>query len=329
MRQPLLLLALLLPLAAGSETPPAPHDSPSMTAVTIADPFVLEHAGQFYLYGTYDLNPDAGIPVRVSEDLLHWRVPAAANDGLALHRESVFGDRGFWAPSVVARGDRFYLFYTANERISVAVGDSAAGPFLQEEQKPLLPDLPAIDPHVFIDEDGQAYLFFVRLREGNRIYVAKLSHDLRSLRQESMREILSADRSWENSTGAAWPVTESPSVIKHEDHYYLFYTANDFRDPDYSVGYAIARSPLGPWKKPEANQVLRQAGGFRGTGAAGTLRKSSGDHLLFFHSHGSTSEVRPRRTLFTRFQFLPPENGLPARVQIGEEIRHPRITPVP
>lgn len=44
------------------------------------------------------------------------------------------------------------------------------------------------------------------------------------------------------------PVMEGPTVMKWDGVYYLFYSANHFMNIDYSVGYATASSPFGPWK---------------------------------------------------------------------------------
>ncbi len=304
---------------------PLPGDEgPDPDPVAVADPFVLEHAGRYYLYGTLDSGPNRGIPVRVSDDLIHWSIPEESNEGYALVADDVFGDRGFWAPSVVKHGGRFHMFYTANERISVARSDSPTGPFVQDEPQSFDAEMPAIDPHVFIDDDGQPYLFFVRLLQGNRIFVAELSSDLQTLRTDTMREIISAEPGWENSAEAGWPVSESPSVMKRNSIYYLFYTANDFRNPDYSVGYATASSPFGPWTKFEGNPILRRAGGLEGTGAAGVLRSKSGERLLVYHSHASRDNLRPRRTVYSRFEFVPRESGGPDAVRVIERVYFPR-----
>lgn len=295
-------------------------------ALRVADPFVLEHEGLFYLYGTLDGTPNLGIPVRVSENLTDWSIPSRSTDGFALSREDVFGDTGFWAPSLVERDGRFYMFYTANERIAVAESDHPAGPFIQNEQGSFDPDMPAIDAHAFIDDDGKAYLFFVRLQSGNRMFVAELSEDLQSIHKDTIQEILSAKPGWENAANSGWPITESPSVIKYGGTYYLFYTANDFRNPEYAVGYATASSPIGPWTRYAGNPVLRRAGGLPGTGAGGAIRTSDGQHLLFYHAHSTDEAVLPRRSVYSSFEFVPSgATGEPAIVQVEETARLLRV----
>src|SRR5687768_6719288 len=70
--------------------------------VQLADPFILKHDGVYYMYGTADLNPDDGIPVYRSNDLVKWEGPLGkASNGLALSKGQSFGDSGFWAPYVM------------------------------------------------------------------------------------------------------------------------------------------------------------------------------------------------------------------------------------
>jgi beta-xylosidase len=79
-----------------------------------------------------------------------------------------------------------------------------------------------------------------------------MKDDLSAIIPETLRECIAATEGWENKANSNWPVAEGPSVLKHNGLYYLFYTANDFRNPDYAVGYATSSNPLGPWKNMRA-----------------------------------------------------------------------------
>ena len=66
--------------------------------VPLADPFILLHDGTYYAYGT---KAEHGIAVFESDDLQTWRQASGrAAEGLALHKDDVYGDRWFWAPEV-------------------------------------------------------------------------------------------------------------------------------------------------------------------------------------------------------------------------------------
>src|SRR5690554_1389587 len=141
-----------------------------------ADPYILYHDGKYYLYGTGGAN--RGFRVYESENLATWTEAVGATDGFALDSSDVWGNGGFWAPEVYYMDGRFVMFYTVMSRIAVAESDSPLGPFIQKEKKPLHPDIPEIDPHLFIDEDGKKYLFFVRFTGGNVIWAAEMKQDL-------------------------------------------------------------------------------------------------------------------------------------------------------
>lgn len=94
-----------------------------------------------------------------------------------------------------------------------------------------------------------------------------MNSDLKSVKEETLRECIKADASWELQQAK---VAEGPSLLKRNRVYYLIYSANHFRSQDYAVGYATATSPLGPWKKYDGNPILCRdkdvAAGLVGTG---------------------------------------------------------------
>lgn len=272
--------------------------------IPLADPFVLKHNGAWYLYGTSGADPDAGIPVYQSTDLLTWNGPVGlAATGLALRKGDSFGDTGFWAPYVLFANNKFYMYYTANEKIAVAISDSPLGPFRQEEKKPIHDDLKEIDPHVFIDDDGKKYLYFVRLIDGNRTYGAELNDDLMSIKENTVVSCITQSQDWEIISGSKWPVTEAPSMLKQNGVYYLFYTGNDFRSPAYNVGYATSTSPLGPWTKNKNNPIIPETRGVPGTGGCEFITSDSNELLMFYHSHYDNKRVRPRTIVYSKCLF--------------------------
>ena len=81
-----------------------------------ADPFVLLADGLYYHYSTND--PD-GYRVLVSPDLVHWE-----DKGYCLHKDSVQGEKWFWAPEVLALDGKYYMVYTADTHLGIAVADT-------------------------------------------------------------------------------------------------------------------------------------------------------------------------------------------------------------
>jgi xylan 1,4-beta-xylosidase len=270
--------------------------------IKLADPAIFYHDNMYYLYGTVGGNSNAGFLVYRSADLQHWTL-STSNHGFALKKGDAFGRSGFWAPQVFGYNGKFYMAYVANEQIAIATSDHPGGPFVQHNKDSLPSITKQIDPYVFIDEDGQKYLYHVRLREGNRIYVAKINDDFTAIDTSTLRECIAAEEGWENTENATWPVAEGPTVFRHRDTYYLFYSANDFRNPDYAVGYATSEHPLGPWKKFMGNPVLNRAvTGTNGTGHGDFFHRKKRWYYVF-HTHNNNSTVAPRKTAIIPVKF--------------------------
>jgi xylan 1,4-beta-xylosidase len=270
--------------------------------IYLADPAIYQQGKQFYLYGTGGTS-DGGFQAYMSTDKKKWKL-VEKNKGYALRKGDAFGTTGFWAPQVFQQRDRFYMAYVANENIAIAESSDPAGPFTQKVKEPLAAPVKQIDPFVFIDDDGKKYLYHVRLTGGNKIFVAEMADDFSAIKPETLRECITATEDWENTAKAGWPVAEGPTVIKHKNLYYLIYTANDFRNPDYAVGYATSNSPLGPWKKWSGNPILSKKNiGVNGTGH-GDLFRAGKDLWYVFHTHNTAEKVGPRKTALVKVNFV-------------------------
>ena len=254
----------------------------------IADPYVLFYKDKYYAYGTRT----NGFEVYISDDLEHWR----RGDRLALSPQDSWGTKWYWAPEVyyIETEKKFYMFYTVDEHICVATSDSPEGPFVQDEKKPLREEK-GIDASLFMDDDGKAYLYFVRFTGGNVIWGVEMNSDLKSVKEETLRECIKADASWELQQAK---VAEGPSLLKRNGVYYLIYSANHFRSQDYAVGYATATSPLGPWRKYDGNPILCRdkdmASGLVGTGHGAPFLCRDGSYKYIYHAHSSVNRVEPR-----------------------------------
>ena len=166
----------------------------------LADPFILEDDGWYYIYGTH---AGDGIVVYRSKDLKSWSDRCGnAKNKLALHKDDVWGEKWFWAPEVYKVGGKYIMTYSCQEHICYAESSSPCGPFVQRDKKPYLPQEPGIDSSIFIDDDGKAYMFWVRFTNGNAIWVAEMTNDLRQVKLETARHLLDAkEGSWEHQMG--------------------------------------------------------------------------------------------------------------------------------
>lgn len=269
--------------------------------ILLADPTIFYENGQYYLYGT---GSPKGFTVYQSADLKNWRGPVGKREGHALLVGDSYGTKGFWAPQIIKNNGKYYMAYTADEHIAIAESDSPLGPFIQKTIKPISGPGKQIDPYIFKDTDGKLYLYHVRLQAGNRIFVARLKDDLSDIDTTTTKECISADQPWENEAKAKWPVSEGPTVVKHDGLYYLLYSCNDFRNINYSVGYATAKTPFGPWVKAAENPIIsRQLLGINGTGHGDLFLDKSGQLYYVFHTHTSNTKVGRRKTAIIKMSF--------------------------
>lgn len=296
---------------------PAQTVTSDSNQIYLADPAIFRYQNAYYLYGT---GARDGFPVYTSPDMKHWSQLKETNGGYALKKGDAFGTAQFWAPQVFSSSNKFYIAYAANEHIAIASSNSPSGPFMQQTKDSLAAPVKQIDPFVFTDNDGKKYLYHVRLTNGNRIFVAELTADLSAIKPETLRECITATEPWENTAHSEWPVAEGPSVLRHKDLYYLFYTANDFRNPDYAVGYAVSSSPYGPWKKWAGNPIISNKNiGQNGTGHGDFVADRNNRLFYVFHTHYSNVKVSPRKTALVEVRFAADKSSGIDKVVVDEK----------
>ena len=236
----------------------------------IGDPFVLCENGKYYMYATSPFDA-IGFRVWTSDDLENW-----TEVGLCYEKtDECFGCCDFWAPEVIYNKNtgKYVLHYSARDKASgvlktgVAVADSPLGPFTDAVKgKPMFDfgkDIATIDASCFVDDDGKAYLYFVKDCSMNvingvhisQIYCAPLTEDYLSLNGE-VKLITTPDSEWEIKRSTDWQWNEGPFVVKHDGKYYLTYSSNCYNTKYYSVGYAVADKPFGKFVKAEENPIL-------------------------------------------------------------------------
>jgi beta-xylosidase len=279
-----LMLSTACVLESKTKEAPAPDETPA-GKVLFGDPFIMLYNGTYYAYGTS--SPD-GIIVYTSDELKTWHMP---KHRLALHKADVWANRRFWAPEVYHIKGKFYMYYSADEHICVAVADNPLGPFRQEVQKPMIEGEKCIDNSLFIDDDGKAYLYFDRFNDGLNIWVAELKDNLTEIKPETMTPCIHVSQEWET----VFPrVNEGSFVIKHKNVYYMTYSANSFESPFYGIGFATAKSPAGPWTKYDRNPIYQNVGELTGIGHSAMFTDKTGDLRIVFHSHQSKTAIHPR-----------------------------------
>lgn len=236
--------------SGGKCTPPASGlkgANPLFTDQYTADPGALVHNCTFYIQCGHD-EGQTGFVMKEwfllsSTDMVHWTKKVA----LKLS-DFKWADANAWAGQMVAKDGKFYWYVPVNQAgsgmaIAVAVADSPEGPFKDALGKALVDDafemanmgfrtpsdtVYTIDPTVFVDTDGQAYLQYGGF---GRMVVAKLNSEMISINGK-MQIVTPRD------------FFEAPFLIKRNNKYYEIYAAGV--NPA-SLDYSTASSPLGPW----------------------------------------------------------------------------------
>lgn len=287
-----ILILILIVNPGGAEE--MKYTNPVGDITDIGDPFVILVDDTYYLYATS--MPGLGFKVWESNDLVDWEEKGLALD--SSNPENRWGEGDFWAPEVIEYNEQFYMTYSARDRdghlkIAVAKADNPLGPFINIAAPLFEREMSFIDGHIFI-EDDKKYLYYVKDCSENivdgihmsQIYVQKMSDDFKSLKGEP-KKILEPSQEWEGLEND-WQWNEGPYVLKHKNKYYLTYSANVYSSSDYSIGYATADNPLGPWTKAAENPILEKDldRGISGPGHNSFIHSKNGERLyIVYHTH--------------------------------------------
>lgn len=257
-----------------------------------ADPAIRVFGDTYYVYPTSDkphwMTTD--FSVWSSKNLVDWK-----KDGMILDvaHDLKWANIKAWAPDCVERNGKFYFYFVAGGKIGVATADKPTGPFVDALGHPLIQRSDKvrtypIDPYPFIDDDGQAYLYF-----GNgTAMVYKLKPDMISFAGEPQAIKLKEFR-------------EGIVVFKRHGKYYFMWSVDDARSDNYRVGYGISDSPYGPVMSPHDFIVLRKHGLVKGTGHNSVVNVPGTDRwYVAYHRHAiPNGSGYKRQTCLVRMEF--------------------------
>jgi len=220
-----------------------------------ADPEAAVFGDRYWIYPTYSAPYDEQtfFDAFSSPDLVTW-----TKHPRVLEKDAVsWARRAMWAPSVVEKAGRYYFFFAANDiqndqelgGIGVAVADSPAGPFRDHLGEPLVDKFhhgaQPIDAFAFEDKGGVWYLIYGGWRHCN---VARLNDDFTGFVP------FDDGTTFKEVTPEGY--VEGPFLFRRGGRYYFMWSEGGWTGPDYSVAYAVADSPLGPFER--IGKVLEQ-----------------------------------------------------------------------
>ncbi|GHH40205.1 glycoside hydrolase family 43 protein [Lentzea cavernae] len=308
------LLGAAITLVAGVVVAtPAHAANPIVTSIYTADPAPLVVGGTMYVHA----GRDEAASGQQNFQMREWRVLSSTDaatwtDHGARANVGTFRWAGAdaWASEVEPGNGNYYWYTSVNGNgagwmdIGVAVGDSPLGPFTDAKGGPLISDSTPnssalnIDPTVFTDDDGQAYLYW-----GG--YWAPRAAKLKPNMIELDGPIVTPQ-----GLTNFW---EAPFLFKRNGLYYMMYAANDtggcVTSSSYACQrYATATSPMGPWTQRgvvlgQVSSTTNHAGVAQFNGqwyvvyhnaqapGGGNFRRSVAVDLLYFNADGTMQRV--------------------------------------
>lgn len=263
--QILLCCALLLAFAYGCA--PTGKSSPSGTTQAkqtsgnpifpgwYADPEARIFNNQYWIYPTYSAKYEEQVFLDAfsSNDLVNWTKHARILDTASVK----WAKKAVWAPSIIKNGKAYYLFFGANDiqndqqhgGIGVAVSSRPEGPFKDHLGKPLIDKFhngaQPIDQFVFQDNDGQFYLLYGGWRHCN---IAKLNKDFTGFIP------FDDGTTFKEITPKGY--VEGSFMFRKDNKYYFMWSEGGWTGPNYSVAYAVADTPFGPFER--IGKILQQ-----------------------------------------------------------------------
>jgi hypothetical protein len=215
-------------------------DNPIVQTKFTADPAPIVVGDTVYLITSHDEDDARGFHMLdwlcySTKDMVNW-TDHGSIASLATFPWAVQGNDA-WAPQVVARDGKFYMYVPISVKgwpknvIAVAVADNPTGPYKDALGHPLVDKANGyIDPTAYIDDDGQAYLYF-----GNpSAWFVRLNKDMISYSGEVMK-----------AEGKPKNYQEGPWIYKRNGHYYLAYASTCCPE---GIGYAMSTNFSGPWE---------------------------------------------------------------------------------
>ncbi|MDR6734413.1 glycoside hydrolase family 43 protein [Sphingobacterium sp. 2149] len=225
--------------------------NPIVQTAYTADPAPLVYNNRLYLYTTQDEEESTWFNmnnwrVYSTDDMVNWTDHGA----ILSYTDFEWAKGDAWAAQCVEKNGKFYLYVPViskvNNRgaIGVAVGDSPLGPFYDPLGKPLLQsEWGDIDPTVFIDDDGQAHMYW-----GNpQLKYVKLNEDMISYKGDIVEVPMTAASFGKREGDPKRPTgyEEGPWLYKRNSLYYLFWPGGPL--PEF-IGYSTSQKAEGPWK---------------------------------------------------------------------------------
>ncbi|MDX2147307.1 MAG: glycoside hydrolase family 43 protein [Planctomycetota bacterium] len=263
-----------------------------------ADPEIRVFGGLYWIFPTSSRSYDEQtyLDAFSSPDLTDWTRHERVLDTTRV----AWAKRAMWAPSAVLHGDRYYLFFSANDiqsneqvgGIGVGVSDQPGGPYRDLLGKPLIDAFhngaQPIDQFAFQDADGRWYLYY---GGWGRCNVVRLRDDFTCL------EPLADGTVFKEITPKGY--VEGAFMLLRGGKYYFMWSEGGWTGPDYAVAYGIGDGPTGPFER--IGRIIEQDPSVaRGAGHHSVLRlagEGAEEYVIAYHRRPLGDDARDHRVV--------------------------------
>lgn len=275
-------MALLAACGTKSNTDEAVTSGNPLFEGWYADPEGIIYDDTYWIYPTWSkpFHEQVFFDCFSSKDLVTWEKHPRIIDTT----EVKWATNAMWAPSVISKDGKYYFFFGANNiqkngqpgGIGVAVADKPEGPYKDLLGKALIDTIvnhaQPIDQFVFRDNDSTYYMYYGGWGHCNMV---KLSNDFKSIVPFEDGTL------YKEVTPKNY--VEGPFMFKKNGKYYFMWSEGGWTGPDYSVAYAIADTPFGPFNR-EAKILQQDSTVARGAGHHSVIIKPETDeYYIVYH----------------------------------------------
>ena len=278
-----------------------------------ADPEAIIYGSRYYIFPTCSdvYEKQTRLDCFSSDNLVDW----TRHESIIDTTEVKWAKKCMWAPAVISKDGKYYLFFGANDvhegetgGIGVAVADRPEGPYKDLIGRPLINDIvngaQPIDQFVYRDDDGAYYMYYGGWGHCNMV---RLSDDFTHLIPfpdgETYKEVTPEK------------YVEGPFMFKRDGKYYFMWSEGGWTGPDYKVAYAIADTPFGPFHR-EGTILQTDPEVATGAGHHSVIRiPGTEEYYIVYHRHplGAT-DGNNRVTCIDKMEFDSDGHILPVKM---------------
>ncbi|MDA3881437.1 MAG: family 43 glycosylhydrolase [Prolixibacteraceae bacterium] len=298
-----LMMLIVLTTACTSSKTELKVKQPLFDGYYAADPVIVEHEGEYYIYATKDPWGGNDLAVFVTSDFVTWEEQQLNWPTKAACTSPTSRGANVWAPDVVKGNDgSFYMYVSVGSEIWAGSADHPLGPWsnMKSDNSPLIKGnaigehMHNIDANCFIDDDGSIYLYWGSGWNwvNGHCMAVELDSDMHTFLNEP-KDITPPN------------FFEGAFMIKRNKQYYLMYSDGKAIDHTYKIRYSTSNSPYGPWTEGLYSPITKTTpdSTVYGPGHHSIFTNKEQDYILYHQIHPQDEEYVLRQLYIDSLNF--------------------------